>query len=919
MREIIIMNSERPDPDQLLARVERDKAKAKRGRLKIFFGAAAGVGKTYAMLLAARERRSENIDIIVGLVETHGRKETAALMDGLEVLPPKLIEYRRTTLREFDLDAALKRKPSIILVDELAHTNAQGCRHPKRWQDIEELLDAGIDVYTALNVQHLESLNDDIGQISGIRVWETVPDTVFEEATEVELVDLPPDELLNRLNDGKVYVPQQAQEAIKNFFRKGNLIALRELALRQTANRVDAQMLDYRDDHSIREVWQVSERILVCIGPNALAERLVRAGKRLANSLRAEWIVVYVETPELQRLPAEKRDSVLRILRLAEQLGAETVALSAPDMSAAIVKLSKERNITKIVMGKPTRRGWKRLLLGSVVDMLISDAHNINLYLLGSPRHERGGSGDKSELSLYRKSPLPGLSVRLSTRKKGYYLGYIWAIVVTLSSALLAHLMFGKFELANLIMFFLLGVVFIATRFGRGPSILASFLGVALFDFFFVRPYFSFSVSDSQYLVTFVAMLTVGIVISNLTANVRSQAKVAAHRERRATVLYAMSKDLASSQSEDEIVRTAVRHLNSEFGSRNVILFPDANGRIVYPKTPSLRESLQAADLSVAQWVLDNNEIAGQGTHTLAGAEAIYFPLSNGESVVGVLVMLPVNLRRIFLPEQQKLLDTFLRQIAQAITRVRLAEQARKTQVDVEAERLRNSLLSSISHDLRTPLATIVGSASTLVEEDDTLKAEDKLELSHAIYDEAQRMSSLVNNILDMARLDAGAIELNKQWYPLEEIIGAVLTRLQKRLTDRLVTVKLPPGIPMIFVDAVMIEQVLINLLENALRYTPEGSSLEIMAEASSFAVEISVADQGPGIPKGIENQLFEKFYRVRHEAAQSGVGLGLAICRAIIEAHGGSIQAQNRPTGGAVFSFIIPLDHTPPVMGPEE
>jgi len=919
MLEIIIMNSERPDPDQLLARVERDKAKAKRGRLKIFFGAAAGVGKTYAMLLAARERRSENIDIIVGLVETHGRKETAALMDGLEVLPPKLIEYRRTTLREFDLDAALKRKPSIILVDELAHTNAQGCRHPKRWQDIEELLDAGIDVYTALNVQHLESLNDDIGQISGIRVWETVPDTVFEEATEVELVDLPPDELLNRLNDGKVYVPQQAQEAIKNFFRKGNLIALRELALRQTANRVDAQMLDYRDDHSIREVWQVSERILVCIGPNALAERLVRAGKRLANSLRAEWIVVYVETPELQRLPAEKRDSVLRILRLAEQLGAETVALSAPDMSAAIVKLSKERNITKIVMGKPTRRGWKRLLLGSVVDMLISDAHNINLYLLGSPRHERGGSGDKSELSLYRKSPLPGLSVRLSTRKKGYYLGYIWAIVVTLSSALLAHLMFGKFELANLIMFFLLGVVFIATRFGRGPSILASFLGVALFDFFFVRPYFSFSVSDSQYLVTFVAMLTVGIVISNLTANVRSQAKVAAHRERRATVLYAMSKDLASSQSEDEIVRTAVRHLNSEFGSRNVILFPDANGRIVYPKTPSLRESLQAADLSVAQWVLDNNEIAGQGTHTLAGAEAIYFPLSNGESVVGVLVMLPVNLRRIFLPEQQKLLDTFLRQIAQAITRVRLAEQARKTQVDVEAERLRNSLLSSISHDLRTPLATIVGSASTLVEEDDTLKAEDKLELSHAIYDEAQRMSSLVNNILDMARLDAGAIELNKQWYPLEEIIGAVLTRLQKRLTDRLVTVKLPPGIPMIFVDAVMIEQVLINLLENALRYTPEGSSLEIMAEASSFAVEISVADQGPGIPKGIENQLFEKFYRVRHEAAQSGVGLGLAICRAIIEAHGGSIQAQNRPTGGAVFSFIIPLDHTPPVMGPEE
>ena len=913
------MNSERPDPDQLLARVERDKAKAQRGRLKIFFGAAAGVGKTYAMLLAAREKRAENIDIIVGLVETHGRQETATLLEGLEVLPLKQIDYRGTTLHEFDLDAALKRKPSIILVDELAHTNAQGCRHPKRWQDIEELLDAGIDVYTSLNVQHLESLNDDIGQISGIRVWETVPDTVFEEADEIELVDLPPDELLNRLKDGKVYVPQQAQEAIKHFFRKGNLIALRELALRQTATRVDAQMLDYREDHFIREVWQVSERILVCIGPNALAERLVRAGKRLATSLRANWIVLYVETPELQRLPAEKRDGVLRILRLAEKLGAETVTLSATDMSSAIVKFSNERNVTKIVIGKPTRRGLKRFLLGSVVDVLISDAHNINLYLLGSPRPERGDdNGDKSEISLYRKNPLPGLSGKLPSRKKGT-LGYVWAVAVTVASTVLAYLMFGRFELANLIMVFLLGVVFIATRFGRGPSIFASFLGVAIFDLFFVTPYFSFSVSHSQYLVTLLAMLTVAVLISNLMANVRSQAKVAGHRERRATVLYAMSRDLTASQSEDEIVRAAVHHLYSEFGSRNVILFPDASGRIIYPENQAIPESLQAADLSVAQWVMDHNEIAGQGTDTLPGAEAIYFPLSNKETVLGVLVLLPVNLRRVFLPEQQKLLETFLGQIAQAITRVRLTEQARKAQVEMEAERLRNSLLSSISHDLRTPLATIVGSASALVEEDNTLKAENKLELSRAIYDEAQRMSSLVNNILDMARLDAGAVELNKQWYPLEEIIGAVLTLLQKRLEGRLVTVKLPPGIPMIYVDAVMIEQVLINLLENVLRYTPERSPVEIMAESSSSAVEISVADRGPGIPEGCENKLFEKFYRVRHEAAQSGVGLGLTICRAIIEAHGGSIQAQNRPTGGAVFSFIIPLDHAPPVMGEEE
>jgi two-component system sensor histidine kinase KdpD len=912
------MNDTRPDPDQLLARVERDNAKAKRGRLKIFFGAAAGVGKSYAMLLAARERRAENLDIVIGLVETHGRKETQALLEGLEVLPTRKIEYKGTTLHEFDLDAALKRRPAIILVDELAHTNAPGSRHPKRWQDIHELLEAGIDVYTALNVQHLESLNDDIGQISGIRVWETVPDTVFEDADEVELVDLPPDELLLRLKEGKVYLPQQAQEAIHHFFRKGNLIALRELALRQTANRVDAQMLNYREDHAIQEVWQVNERILVCIGPGVLAERLVRAGKRLAVSLRAEWIVAYVETPQLQRLPAEKRDAVLRILRLAEQLGAETATLSAPEMSEAIIKFSRERNINKIVVGKPSRRGWRRWLLGSVVDVLISHAHNINIYLLGSPQSSERAELD-TELSLFRKSPLPGLRQRTSSKNQKSYLGYVWATAVTLFSTLIGHLMFGRLELANLVMVYLMGVVYIATRFGRGPSILTSVLGVAVFDLLFVQPYYSFSVADSQYLITLLGMLVVGIVISNLMINVRSQAKVAAHRERRAAVLYAMSKDLADSQSEEAVVRTAVRHLHSEFSSRNVILFPDSNGRVVYPKQAGISESLRGADLSVAQWVLDHNEMAGQGTNTLPGAAAIYFPIHNDDKALGVLALLPINLRRVFLPEQQKLLETFLRQIGQAIARIRFSEQARLTQMQMEAERLRNSLLSAISHDLRTPLATIIGSASTLAEDSGQLQPQDKLDLSRAIVDEAERMASLINNILDMARLDAGVVDLNKEWHPLEEIIGTVLTRMQKQLIGRPVKIKLPPGIPMVFADAVLIEQVLINLLENALRYTPSGSPLEISAETSPKAVEITVADHGPGLPKGREEHLFEKFYQARHEAAQSGVGLGLAICRAILEVHGGYIFAQNRPEGGAVFTFVLPVDQPPPVMIMEE
>jgi two-component system sensor histidine kinase KdpD len=910
------MNPDRPAPDRLLAQAGREQAKAKRGRLKIFFGFAAGVGKTFAMLLAARERRAENIDVVAGLIETHNRKETADLLEGLEIVPRKAIEYRGTTLTEFDLDAALKRKPSIILVDEMAHTNAPGSRHPKRWQDIEELLEIGIDVYTSLNVQHLESLNDDIGQIAGIRVWETVPDTVFEAADEVELVDLPPDELLVRLKEGKVYLPQQAEEAIRHFFRKGNLIALRELALRQTASQVDSHMLDYRGGHAIREIWPAAERILVCVGPNELGERLVRAGKRFAVALRGEWIVAYVETPQLQRLPAERRDGILRVLRLAEQLGAETVTLSANDMSEAIINFCNDRNVTKIVTGKPNRRGWRRWLLGSVVDTLISEAHNINLYLLGRPQADAGRY--EADLTRSRRGAQPSLEDIFGKRKKGYFWGYAWAMGATLASTLLASLMCGHFEFTNLVMVFLLGVVFTATRHGRGPSIAASLLGVATLDYFFADPHYSFSVSDTQYFVTLVAMLIVALLISNLTANVNSQAKVAAHRERRATVLYAMSKELAMNQSEGEIVRAAVRHIHSEFGSLNVILLPDANGRVAHPKDKGLQESLCGSDLSVAQWVMDHNEMAGQGTNTLPGAKAIYFPLNSHDKVLGVLGLLPVNLRRVFPPEQQKLLDTFIRQIAQAITRVRLAEQAKATQLQMEAERLRNSLLSSISHDLRTPLATLVGSSSALAEDDGSLTPADQAELSSALYEEAQRMSNLVGNILDMASLDAGAVQLNRQWHPVEEVIGTVLTRLQRRLEGRKVTVAMPPGTPMVFADAVLIGQVLTNLLENALRYTPVASPLELAVELSPSAVQVRVSDRGPGIPKGKETVIFEKFYRSQRQSAPVGMGLGLAICRSIVESHGGGIEAQNRAGGGATFTFKLPLDRQPPAMGQE-
>ncbi|MGZ5052879.1 MAG: DUF4118 domain-containing protein [Methylobacter sp.] len=906
------MTDTRPDPDALLARVEREEYRRRRGRLKVFFGAAAGVGKTYAMLLAAQAKRTEGVDVVVGLVETHERQETVAVLQGLDVLPPKLIKYGSSVQREFDLDGALKRRPTLVLVDELAHSNAVGCRHPKRWQDIEELLSAGIDVYSTLNVQHLESLNDDVSQVTGIQVKETVPDTVFELADEVELIDLPPDELLVRLKEGKVYVPHQAERAMHNFFRKGNLIALRELSLRLTADRVDVQMRHYRDDHAISDFWPVGDRILVCIGPYPIAERLVRATKRLAASLHAQWIVAYVETPELQRLPPERRNEVLRVLRFAEQLGAETATLSGPDMSKEILNFARNRNVTKIVLGKPSRRGWRRWLMGSIVDTLITEAHNINVYLLGSPRGKKAGELKAAKAKTIRGNYPWG-------RAKRRWLNWGWAVVMTGCTSFLAWLMSGNFELANLVMIYLLGVVVMAARFGREASILTSVLSVAAFDFLFVNPVHTFAVSDAQYLVTFVIMLLVGLIISHLTSNMRSQAKVAAHRERRANVLYALSENLATSRTVVEAATVAVRHIQDEFSGNSVLLFPDDDGRIIYPLAPPVPESLRNCDLSVAQWVFDHGQIAGQGTDTLPGAEAVYFPMSSFRGVIGVLVLRAANLRRVFLPEQRRLLDTFISQIAQTIERVRFADEAQQTQLRMESESLRNSLLSAISHDLRTPLASIVGAASTLAEEDARLDATDRKELSLTIYDEALRMSNLANNILDMARLDAGQASLNRQWYLLDEIIGGTLTRMQKLLKGRDVNVKLPDELCLVRVDAVLIEQVLVNLLENACKYTPADSPIDICAESAAHMLKVTVADRGPGIPPDEEEKLFDKFYRVHREGTQSGVGLGLSICRAIIAAHGGVIGAANRPSGGAQFFFLLPIDEAPPQMAEEQ
>jgi two-component system sensor histidine kinase KdpD len=643
------MTDHRPDPEALLALANAEEERERRGKLKVFFGATAGVGKTFAMLQAAQELKRRGVDVVAGVVETHGRKETEALLGGLEILPPRRDEHRGVTLEEFDLDGALARRPAVLLVDELAHTNAPGSRHAKRWQDVEELLAAGLDVYTACNVQHLESLNDLIGKITGVVVRETVPDSILERADQVELVDLPPEELLKRLQEGKVYLPDQASRAAESFFRPGNLIALREIALRKTAERVEAQMQRYRELHGVAETWPVAERLLVAVSSGPNAARLVRAARRLAERLRAEWLVVYVETPAELRVAKAERDRVWQTLRLAEELGAETVTLSGERPAAEILRYARRRNVSKIVVGKPTRARWRDFLLGSVRDQLERESGDVDVYVIA------GEAGEGWPAASRRPRP-----ERNSRR-------YIAALAITAAASGLSILARPYLGPTNLVMIFLLGVVGTAFRFGRGPSVLASVLSVAAFDYFFVPPYYSFNVSDTEYLLTFGVMLITALVISTLTVRLRRQAEAADDRERRTAALYAMSRDLAAAKDTDEILHAAARHIHSVFLSQVLLLLPDPTGRVSERAGESVTFILDTREHAVAQWVFDHGQAAGKTTGTLPAAKGLYLPLKTSRGIVGVLGVHPADPDSLAAPERLHFLEAFANQIALAV------------------------------------------------------------------------------------------------------------------------------------------------------------------------------------------------------------------------------------------------------------
>jgi two-component system sensor histidine kinase KdpD len=900
------VSEQRPDPDSVLIKVNRQKTKAQRGKLRIYFGSSAGVGKTFAMLLAARELRGEGADVVAGVVETHGRAETSALLHGLEMAPSKAAPHRGRILTDLDLDAALERHPSLILVDELAHSNAPGARHPKRWQDVHELLAAGIDVFTTLNVQHLESLNDVVAGITNIRVRETVPDTVFDAADEVVLVDIPAEELLLRLKSGRVYVPPQAERAADNFFRKGNLMALRELALRRTADRVEGDVQAYRVDKSIGSVWKTAAALLACVGPGEGAERVVRAAARLARQLNADWHAIYVETPALQRLPAARRETILATLNLAQNLGAATAVIANPEVAESVIGYARKHNLSKLVIGRdPAHRLWPwQRSSGQKLALLAPD---IDLIEIGRSAEAAPGGEMKAAAAAL------GVAEAFERHRRNH-LRYLWAAfgcgaVTVLSMPLAAH-----FDRSNIVAIYILAVVLVGVRLGRGPAALAAVLSVSAFDFFFVSPRFSLAVSDAQYLLTFLIMLTVGLITGQLTAGLRSQARVALHREERAAALYEMARDLSGAVQFDQVVKISAESIERTFHASAALLLPDTGGRLVLASArsaPSLR-----VDTSIAQWAFDKGHHAGVGTDTLPGSEILYIPLRAPAEARGVLALCPKNRRLLKIPEQRQLLDTFAALIAIALERVHYVGIAQVALVRMESERLRNSLLAALSHDLRTPLTVLVGLAESLTMSKPPL-SEAQSETAEAIQDEARRMSTLVSNLLDMARIESGEVTLNLQWQPLEEVVGAALDSTRNMLKQHRLEVRLPRELPLVRFDALLIERVLVNLLENASKYTPAGSHVVLSAEVVADQLKVSVSDDGPGLPVGREESLFQKFARGDRESATPGVGLGLAICRAIVESHHGAIVGINRPDGGVTFSFMLPLG-TPPVAAVE-
>jgi two-component system sensor histidine kinase KdpD len=892
------VSENRPSPEALLAAARREEGRV--GKLRIFVGAAPGVGKTYEMLQQAHARKKDGYDVVAGIVETHGRRETEALLQGLEVIPRRRVNYKAQSLDEMDLDAIIARQPQIVLVDELAHTNAAGSRHPKRYLDVEELMSHGIDVYTTVNIQHIESLNDVIAQITRVRVRETVPDAVFDRADAVELIDLTPDDLIQRLKEGKVYVPKQAERALENFFSPANLTALRELALRRTAERVDEQLLTEMQARAIQGPWAAGERILVCISDDPRSAGLVRYAKRLADRLHGPWVALYVEGRRSAQLSEEERDRVADTLRLAEALGGEAITLPAGDRNIAedVIGYAQANNVTQIVIGKSTRTRWFEILHGSVVHDLVRRSGNISVQVI---------AGDT-----IAGEPIPKKSVRAAERDDpSNPWPYSFALLAVALALVCAELIQPWFGVENVDLVFLTGVVGVAVRLGLWPSLLASVASSLCYNYFFLPPIYTFTITDPTNVAAFVFFTIVAVVVSTVAARGRTQAIAATDRARVTEALYSFSRKLAGAGTLDDVLWATAYQTALMLKVRVMLLLPE-NGAIAVKAAYPPEDNLDEADLAAAKWAWENDRAAGRGSDTLPGAKRLFLPMRTGRGAVGVMGMDSDKPGPLLTPDQRRLLDALRDQGALAIERVRLVEDMDRVERIAETERLRSALLTSISHDLKTPLAAVLGAAGALRDIGQKLSDAEKAELLVTIIDESERLNRFIANLLDMTKLESGAVTPNVALHDIGEIVGSALRRASRILSHHSVEVEIAPDLPMLELDAVLFEQALFNLLDNAAKYAPAETTIRVQSWRDAETVCLRVLDEGNGIPANELDHIFDKFYRVQKtDQVRAGTGLGLAISRGFVEAMRGTIVAANRTDrSGAAFTISLPIPH---------
>jgi two-component system sensor histidine kinase KdpD len=889
-------SDQRPSPEALLEAARREEGRV--GKLRIFVGAAPGVGKTYEMLTQARARRKDGYDVVVGIVETHGRRETEALLEGLEVIPRLRVQYREQSLEEMDLDAIIARHPQIVLVDELAHTNAPGSRHPKRYLDVEELLSEGVDVYTTVNIQHVESLNDVVAQITHVRVRETLPDSVFDRADAIELVDLTPDDLIQRLKEGKVYVPKQAERALEHYFSPGNLTALRELALRRTAERVDEQLLTHMQAHAIPGPWAAGERILVCVSEDPRAAGLVRYAKRLADRLHAPFTALCVETRRSLQWSEEERDRVADTMRLAEALGGEALTVPGGDRSIAedVVGYAQANNVTQIIIGKSTRSRWFEILHGSVVHDLVRRSGNISVNVI---------AGDELV-----RDPIPKKVVRAAEGAAPFDTRPYAAALLAVATALgVSELIRPFLGIENVDLVFLTAVVGVAVRYGLWPSLLATIASSLCYNFFFLPPIYTFTITDPTNVAAFVFFTIVAIVVSQVAARGRTQAVMAHGRVRTVESLYAFSRKLAGVGTLDDVLWATAYQTALMLNVRVVLLLPE-DGTIEVKAGYPPEDRLDDADIAAAKWAWENDRPAGRGSDTLPGAKRLFLPMRTGRGAIGVVGIDSDKAGPLLTPDQRRLLDALIDQSALAIERVYLVEDVDRAKRTLETDRLRSALLTSISHDLKTPLAAVLGAAGTLRDLSSALSEPEKADLLATIIDESERLNRFIANLLDMTKLEAGAIVPNTAPHDLDEIVGSALRRGAKILTGHRVELELAAGLPMLELDAVLFEQVLFNILDNAAKYSPAGTTIRIRSWRDDGSVCLQILDEGDGIPPADLERIFDKFYRARKgDQVRAGTGLGLAISRGFVEAMQGTITAANRTDRtGAVFTIWLPI-----------